>query len=103
MSQSNDVQKLDKILDMFELYVADNEDEFADDMKADKATVKEALEHLLEQSNREARTELRKIWNKPGRNPEYHYNQQERLRREWPMLYNWIMKELQHPEGREDE
>lgn len=41
--------------------------------------------------------ELRKIWTEPGQSPEYHYKQQQRLKDEWPMLYDWIQRALNPP------
>lgn len=38
--------------------------------------------------------DIKKAWVVVGKNPQYHHEQQERLRKEWPTLYKAIIKHL---------
>lgn len=40
---------------------------------------------------------LRQIWLEEGVNPAYHRAQQERLKKEWPLLYNFMVNTFGPP------
>lgn len=41
--------------------------------------------------------QLRQIWINEGKYPFYHRDQQQRLKQQWPVLYNWMVKNFGPP------